>query len=57
LGLTVPVGSVEALRTALQHYLNQPPDRAAVLAACDRIRDHFSWTAYGDRWASLLAKS
>lgn len=53
-GLSVPVGSVEALRAALEHYLNRPPDRATVLAACAGIRDEFSWTAYGDRWAALL---
>ncbi|MBI2497853.1 MAG: glycosyltransferase family 4 protein [Opitutae bacterium] len=53
-GRSVPVGSVEALRAALEHYLGHPPDRAAVLAACSGIRDQFSWTAYGDRWAALL---
>lgn len=56
-GLTVPVGSVEALRAALLHYLDRPPDRAAVLAACTAIRDQFSWTAYGDRWARLLRET
>jgi starch synthase len=54
-GLTVPVGSVEALQAAMHHYLDSPPDRAAVLAACAGIRDQFSWRAYGDRWAALLA--
>jgi glycosyltransferase involved in cell wall biosynthesis len=53
-GLTVPVGSIDALQAALQHYLARPPDRTAVLAACAGIRDRFSWTAYGDRWATLL---
>lgn len=56
-GRTVPVGSVEALRDALEHYVQNPPDRAAVRAACTFLRDEFSWTAYGDRWARLLRDS
>ncbi|MFZ5495227.1 MAG: glycosyltransferase family 4 protein [Verrucomicrobiota bacterium] len=57
LGVSVPVGSVEALQAALESHLQRPPDRAAVLAACSKIRDQFSWTAYGDRWARLLQNS
>lgn len=53
-GQSVPAGSVEALVGALEHYLARPPDRATVLAACAGLRDRFSWTAYGDRWAALL---
>lgn len=57
LGLTVPVGSVEALIAALRHYLAQPPDRSAVHAACTALQQRFSWEAYGDRWAALLREA
>lgn len=57
LGRIVPVGSVEALRAALEQSLAQPPDRAAVRAAVRLLEPDFSWTAYGDRWAALLRSS
>jgi len=56
-GRRVPVGSVEALRAALENYLHRPPDRAAVIAAGATLRAGFSWTAYGDRWARLLQET
>lgn len=54
LGRSVPAGSTEALRAAIEHYLRTPPDRSAVVAACASLRSRFSWTAYGERWAALL---
>lgn len=53
-GLTVPAGSVEALVDAMERYLERPPERAAVIAACAGLRDTLSWRAYGDRWVRLL---
>jgi len=53
-GTIVPVGSVEALRAALKHYIDQPPDRSLVLSSSTLLRKHFSWSAYGDRWEMML---
>lgn len=55
LGRLVPVLDAEALGEAMRAYLDAPPDRAAVRAAAQTIRPRFTWEAYGDRWADLLA--
>jgi glycosyltransferase involved in cell wall biosynthesis len=54
LGRLVEAGSVEALATAMRGYLEQPPSGAEVQAAAVKLKDIFSWDAYGDRWAELL---
>jgi glycosyltransferase involved in cell wall biosynthesis len=54
LGRLVPVLDADALTEALRHYLQQPPDRPAVLAAAAAIRAEFTWQAYGDRWEKIL---
>lgn len=53
-GRRVQVGSVEALEAALAGYLQRPPDRPAVIAACTSLHDSLSWAAYGERWAGML---
>jgi starch synthase len=50
----VEAGSVEALMAAMRIWNDDPPRRSAVRAACDKLRDRYSWEAYGDRWAALL---
>jgi starch synthase len=54
LGRQVPVGSVDALVAALEHYRDDPPDAAKVRAAAAHLSEQFSWSAYGDRWAAIL---
>jgi len=54
LGTIIPAGSTEALLAAMEKFLAQPPDRAALRAAVKAIEPQFSWEAYGDRWATLL---
>ncbi len=54
LGTIVAAGEVEPLVAALSAYLAQPPDRAQIRHAALPLRDKFSWTAYGNRWANLL---
>ena len=55
LGRIVPTGEVEALLEALRHYLVHPPSRERIQASAARLRDTYSWEAYGDRWGTLLA--
>lgn len=50
----VEAGSVEVLAAAMKHWKNNPPSRSVIRAACDGLRQNFSWEAYGDRWAELL---
>ena len=56
LGRLVPVLDADALSEALRHYVQQPPERRAVQAAAARLRDEFSWRAYGDRWGQILCQ-
>jgi glycosyltransferase involved in cell wall biosynthesis len=55
LGRLVTAGSVDELEAALRHYLANPPDHAAIRRIAAPLAGVFSWTAYGDRWARLLA--
>lgn len=57
LGRVVPAGSVEALQSALLHYVDHPPSPAGVQAATQPLTEEFSWRAYGDRWARILTES
>jgi starch synthase len=50
----VEAGSVDALVEAMRLWKDGPPGRKVVLAACNKLRDRYSWEAYGDRWAALL---
>ena len=54
LGRIVPAFSVEALAEAMRSYIQAPPQRALVVTAAKALQKHFSWQAYGDRWAALL---
>jgi glycosyltransferase involved in cell wall biosynthesis len=56
LGRLIPPGSVDELEAALRYYLANPPDHAAIRRLAAPLADIFSWEAYGDRWAALLAE-
>ncbi len=56
-GQIVPVGSTDGLVAAIERFIGTPPDRAAVKAACESWRGHFTWSAYGDRWDRLLQEN
>ncbi len=50
----VEAGSVDALVEAMRAWKDHPPGNAVVRTACDRLRNRYSWEAYGARWAKLL---
>lgn len=56
LGTLVPAGSVDALVEAMRSYPSALPSRALFGTAVEKLRTHYSWTAYGDRWATLLSE-
>lgn len=57
LGRSVPAGDTDNLVEALHHYVLHPPDRRAVRAAASVLAPSLTWSAYGDRWATLLGES
>lgn len=52
----VEAGSVEALADAMRAWKDCPPGQDVMRAACDKLRRHYSWEAYGDRWEKLLKR-
>ncbi len=53
-GFVLPAGDVDALRSALVRFILEPE---LVFSMRERLltqRNHWSWAAYGDRWAALL---
>ncbi|MBW8782065.1 MAG: glycosyltransferase family 4 protein [Verrucomicrobia bacterium] len=56
LGELVETGSAESLRAAMERQLLQPADRTKVRAAAAERSSHYSWEAYGRRWADLFAE-
>jgi starch synthase len=50
----VQAGKAEELANAIRTWQNNAPSRKIVFAACERLRNKYSWKAYGDRWAALL---
>jgi glycosyltransferase involved in cell wall biosynthesis len=57
LGELVETGSIESLRAAMERQLIQPAERTKVRAAAAELSSHYSWEAYGRRWADLLAEA
>lgn len=55
LGRLIPPASVEAIETALAHYLSHPPNHEVIRRTAAPLAARFTWHAYGDRWAALLA--
>lgn len=58
LGELVAAGSVDELAAAFVRWQNAPgAHRSRVAAARPGLEREFSWSAYGDRWATLLRES
>jgi glycosyltransferase involved in cell wall biosynthesis len=55
LGTIVAAGDADALAGAIEQWRQAPPDRQEVRHAAAELRDIFSWTAYGNRWAEILS--
>jgi len=53
-GYLIPVGDAEALRDAMQRFINSPGDLARMSHAARLAAERFSWDAYGNRWMDLL---
>jgi starch synthase len=54
LGRIVPVAEVRPLVSAMQQYLDMRPERILVKDEAIKLKEKFSWEAYGDRWEKLL---
>lgn len=53
-GELIEPGSVEALRNALKHQLENQPNRDAIQAFAAPLKERYSWNAYGRRWQQIL---
>jgi len=53
-GYLVPVGDVDALREAMNRFVDSPNDLASMTQAARLCAERYSWDAYGDRWVDLL---
>jgi len=53
-GYLVPVGDVDALREAMNRFVDSPKDLASMTQAARLCAERYSWDAYGDRWVDLL---
>ena len=55
-GFVLPTGDVDALRAALVRFISAPDLALSMRERLLTQRDQWSWAAYGDRWAKLLAE-
>jgi starch synthase len=53
-GYVIPVGDAEALRYAMQRFIDSPGDLATMSPAARLAAERYSWGAYGNRWMDLL---
>jgi len=54
LGKVIPIAQVDPLAETMKEYLSVRPDHQLVAEAASKLRNMFSWEAYGDRWQELL---
>jgi len=53
-GHIVPVGDAEAVRAAMQRFIDAPNELAKMSRSARECAERHTWDAYGDRWANLL---